>query len=103
MQNCVDLPAPAVLRQCMSRRIVRLSTAWRLGTVLGAALLPGFAIAQSGAVVLERDGRFISLVPYAPNIVRVTISISRAAATSAPGYGFVASPSTAGWTHERDP
>ena len=71
--------------------------------MLGAALLPSFAIAQSGAMVLERDGRFISLVPYAPNIVRVTISTGRAAATSAPGYGFVASPSTAGWAHERDP
>ena len=44
----------------------------------------------------------ISLEPYAPNIVRVTMSTDRAAATGAPGYGFVAKPSAEGWTHERD-
>jgi alpha-glucosidase/alpha-D-xyloside xylohydrolase len=57
--------------------------------------------------VLKRDGRVISLVPYAPNIVRVTISTGSAAAASDaanenPGYGFVAKPSAAGWTHEHD-
>ena len=44
----------------------------------------------------------ISLVPYAPNILRVTMSTDKAAATGAPGYGFVAKPSAEGWTHERD-
>jgi alpha-D-xyloside xylohydrolase len=59
-------------------------------------------MAQSGPLVLERDGRVISLVPYAPNILRVTMSTDRTAATAAPGYGIVAEPSTEGWTHERD-
>jgi len=53
-------------------------------------------------LVLQRDGRVISLVPYAPNIVRVTISTAAAAATSDPGYGFVGKPSAAGWMHEHD-
>ena len=44
----------------------------------------------------------ISLEPYAPNILRVTMSTDRAAATALPGYGFVAQPSAEGWTHERD-
>ena len=59
------------------------------------------AIAQRG-LLLRRDGRVISLVPYAPNILRVTISTGAAAATSEPGYGVVAKPATAGWTHEQN-
>src|SRR6188472_961852 len=62
----------------------------------------GSAIAQSSPLVLERNGRTISLEPYASNVLRVTMSIDRAAATGAPGYGFVAPPSAEGWTHERN-
>jgi alpha-D-xyloside xylohydrolase len=57
-------------------------------------------MAESGALVLHRDGRVISLVPCAPNIVRVTISTNASTATSDPGYGFVGKPSAQGWTHE---
>jgi alpha-D-xyloside xylohydrolase len=73
----------------------------RLGAVLLTASMSGIAMAQGGPLVLERDGRTISLEPYAPNILRVTMSSDKAAATSAPGYGFVAKPSADGWTHER--
>ena len=59
-------------------------------------------MAQSGPLVLERPGRVISLEPYADNIVRVTMSTDKTAAAAAPGYGFVATPSSTGWTHERD-
>jgi alpha-D-xyloside xylohydrolase len=55
-----------------------------------------------GRLVLEREGRTISLVPYAPNILRVTLSTEKSAATADPGYGIVATPSAQGWTHERD-
>jgi alpha-D-xyloside xylohydrolase len=73
-----------------------------LGAVLLAISLAGVALAQGSALMLERDGRVISLVPYAPNVLRVTISTSKAAATADPGYDFVAKPSLEGWTHERD-
>jgi len=73
-----------------------------LCTVLLAMSLSNVATAQGGPLVLVRDGRVISLEPYALNILRVTMSTDRAAATSAPGYGFVAKPSAEGWTHERD-
>jgi alpha-glucosidase/alpha-D-xyloside xylohydrolase len=76
--------------------------AYGVSTTLLTVLLGGVAIAQSGPLLLERDGRVISLVPYAPNIVRVTMSTDSTAATGAPGYGIVAEPSTQGWTHERD-
>ena len=76
--------------------------AYGVGAALLASSLAGAAMAQSGPLVLEREGRVISLEPYAPNILRVTMSTDRAAATGAPGYGFVAQPSAEGWTHERD-
>ena len=89
-------------RQGVGRRFPRNYLASRLGMVLLIASMGGIAMAQSGPLVLERDGRTISLEPYALNILRVTISTDKAAATAAPGYGFVAKPSSDGWTHERD-
>jgi alpha-D-xyloside xylohydrolase len=83
-------------------RLMGTFLAYGVSTTLLTVLLGGVAIAQSGPLVLERDGRVISLVPYAPNIVRVTMSTDSTAATGAPGYGIVAEPSTQGWTHERD-
>lgn len=75
---------------------------WGLLIALQAMLMGVSAMAQNQPLVLERDGRTISLVPYAPNILRVTISIDKTAATAAPGYGFIATPSPQGWTHQRD-
>ena len=61
-----------------------------LVSALFAGLDSQTASAQSGPLVLERDGRVISLEAYAPNILRVTMSTDKAAATGAPGYGFTA-------------
>jgi len=85
----------------MSRQIPLKSLAWWLSSLL-AVLCPGLAIAQNEGLVLERNGRVISLVPYAPNIVRITMSTSKTAAIGAPGNGITANPSTRGWTHEQD-
>jgi len=38
------------------------------------------------------------LEPYAPNVLRVTLSLNRGPALAPPGYGFVASPDAAGWS-----
>lgn len=65
-------------------------------------VFPRFVIAQNEGLVLEHEGRIVSLVPYGPNILRVTFSTSRVAATAAPGYGIVASPSSLGWTDAKD-
>jgi alpha-glucosidase/alpha-D-xyloside xylohydrolase len=65
-------------------------------------VLCGVAFAQSGAFAFERDGRTISLVPYAPNVLRVTISSDKAAATAGPGYGIIAEPNASGWTRSKD-
>jgi alpha-D-xyloside xylohydrolase len=58
------------------------------------------ALAQGSSLVLNREGRTIVLEPYAPNILRVTMSNTEAMATAAPGYGFVGTASMTGWTHE---
>jgi hypothetical protein len=86
----------------MDPRFAWKSLARRLGCAVLAVSLRGVAITQSAPLVLERDGRVISLEPYAANIVRVTMSIDKAGASGAPGYGFVAKPSVGQWTHERD-
>ncbi len=83
-------------------RLMGKFLAYGVSATLLTVLLGSVAMAQGGPLVLEREGRVISLVPYAPNIVRVTMSIDKAAAAADPGYGFVAKPSADGWTHERD-
>ena len=70
--------------------------------LLSAASLVGTAVAQDAPFVLLRHGRTISFEPYAPNVLRVTLSVDRAAATAPPGYGFESRPSPRGWTHTRD-
>jgi alpha-D-xyloside xylohydrolase len=72
------------------------------GCVLLVLTLGAVATAQRAPFLLERKGRVVSLEPYASNILRVTMSVEKSAATSAPGLGFVAKPSAEGWTHERD-
>lgn len=53
-------------------------------------------------IVLARHGGTVVLEPYAPNIVRVTLSLDKASALAAPGYGFVGAPSMTGWSHDQD-
>jgi len=50
------------------------SLARRLGSVVLAVSLGAVTVAQSAPLVLERDGRVISLEPYAANILRITMS-----------------------------
>ena len=58
-------------------------------------------VAQQG-VVVERGGDTVALEPYAPNIIRLTISKSKDKAVAVPGYGFIATPSSSGWSHEKE-
>jgi alpha-D-xyloside xylohydrolase len=67
-----------------------------------ALLLSGGVYAQTSQIVLDRDGGTIVLEPYAPNIVRVTLSLQKEPATAAPGYGFVANPSAQGWSRQQN-
>jgi len=52
--------------------------------------------------VLDRGGSTVVLEPYAENIIRVTISMSKEAALAGTGYGFVASPAAQGWAQDKN-
>jgi alpha-D-xyloside xylohydrolase len=58
--------------------------------------------AQQQSLVLERDGSTVMFEPYAPNIIRVSLSMQHDPAVAAPGYGFVAKPDSDGWTRSTD-
>ncbi|HUV71060.1 MAG TPA: TIM-barrel domain-containing protein [Terracidiphilus sp.] len=64
------------------------------------SLVPSASLAQapSQRLVLDRKGETIVLEPYAPNILRVTLSLTPEPALAAPGVGFVASPAASGWS-----
>ncbi len=48
-------------------------------------------------VVIDRRGETIVLEPYAPNIIRVTLSLQPEPAKAGPGFGIVAKPAGTGW------
>ncbi len=72
----------------------------RLALML-AVVCVGVPSAQATPVVVDRDGASIVLEPYAPNIIRITLSLNKTAALAAPGFGFVATPAADGWTHQQ--
>ena len=76
-----------------------------LAAVAALLLLSAAATAQENSqrLILTGGGETIVLEPYAPNILRVTLSMDDAAAKAAPGYGIIAKPDAAGWTAERSP
>ncbi|MGA2535880.1 MAG: TIM-barrel domain-containing protein [Terracidiphilus sp.] len=80
----------------------------------GIAVLAGMmSIAGSVATVqaqspsqrleLDRKGETIVLEPYAPNILRVTLSLKREPALAAPGYGIIGTPDASGWNAVETP
>jgi len=73
--------------------------AWLVLSFIGLLMVAEFGVAQSSTqVVLNRKGETIVLEPYAPNILRVTLSLQRENALSKPGYGFAGVPDASGWS-----
>lgn len=66
--------------------------------LVSLSLLAGSAFAQK-PVVLERRDATVTLEAYAPNVVRVTMSLNKDAAQAPPGYGISAKPADAGWSY----
>jgi len=50
--------------------------------------------------LLERNGSYVAIEAYAPNIVRITLSQDKALAVAPAGYGFLGTPDATGWQHE---
>jgi alpha-D-xyloside xylohydrolase len=70
--------------------------------LLLGTLFAGAASAEPSQVVLNRDGSTITLAAYAPNIIRVTLSLLKGPALAPPGFGFVAPPAADGWTSQQN-
>jgi alpha-D-xyloside xylohydrolase len=70
-----------------------------VAVALTFALSGGFAAAAPLAL-LDRNGSYVSIEAYAPNILRVTLSVDKDLALAAPGYGFVGMADAAGWKRE---
>ena len=64
---------------------------------LSLALCAGHGLAQAAHLQTERGTATVLVEPYAPNIVRVSLSLRKEDALSGPGYGIVASPLASGW------
>ena len=57
---------------------------------------------QGQKLTLDRGKATVMIQPYAPNVVRVTLSLIKAEALAAPGYGIVAKPLPEGWAVAKD-
>jgi alpha-D-xyloside xylohydrolase len=69
---------------------------------LAALVVSGNAQTQQQKIILTRGASTIVLEPYAPNVMRVTLSLLKNQATAAPGYGIVASPVPEGWSYQQE-
>lgn len=67
----------------------------RLTLLFAGVLVSLPAAAQT--LTLTRNEATVVVEPYAPNIVRVTLSLDKARALAGPGFGFVAAAATQGW------
>ena len=78
-----------------------ITVAVTVGVLLAAAACRAQIAGQR--LELNRKGETIVLEPYAPNIVRVTLSLSREPAEAQPGFGIIASPASSGWSATQTP
>ena len=72
--------------------------------ITGMVLAPVMGVCQATDHGMEIDlkGQTILLEPYAPNILRVTLSLQRDSALAKPGYGFIGSPNAEGWSKNQN-
>jgi alpha-D-xyloside xylohydrolase len=78
------------------------ATAWSDRACVLFALIQtiagGSAVAAPLAL-LDRNGSHVSIEAYAPNIVRVTLSMDKDLALAPPGFGIIAAADATGWKH----
>ena len=81
----------------------RFSAVLTLVAGIVLTVTPSPAQTPSQRLELDRKGETIVLEPYAPNILRVTLSLKHDPAVAAPGYGFIATPTAEGWSATETP
>ncbi len=86
------------MEQCLNSIPFEARVLNRIIPILLLAAVP--VLAQS----LDRNGQHILIEPYAPNIIRVTLSLLPAETLAPPGPGFLATPANqTSWTHTSTP
>ncbi len=78
-------------------RLPRLTFTLALLIPWAFASVAAYRAAGRTRPILSRANATVMLEPYAPNVVRVTLSLRRPDAIAAPGYGISAKPSSTGW------
>ena len=102
-ESCHNLLSTLLIPRHSPRRKTLTDLLRRFGLVLTLIVVCVSATkAENPSVVLNRNGSTVVLEPFAPNIVRVTLSLNKDQALAAPGYGFIAAPATRGWTHQQN-
>ncbi len=88
----------------MNYRLTHLShlcrSAWPLLALAATSLC---AAGQTAEIRTQRGTATVLIEPYAANIVRVSMSLSKDDALAAPGYGIVAAPDASGWVRRSGP
>jgi alpha-D-xyloside xylohydrolase len=77
-------------------------TARGLGLLLAIGTSLAGLAAPAQQLTLTRGNATVVVEGYAPNIVRVTLSLQKESALAGPGYGIIAKPHPAGWTAASD-
>jgi alpha-D-xyloside xylohydrolase len=78
----------------------RLCISLRIASICVFTLLPLSAAEAQQKIVIPRGESTIVFEPYAPNVVRVTLSLDKAQAVADPGYGIVAKPAFEDWSFQ---
>ena len=82
-------------------RLRRPAPAGLISPVLALVLLSSARLALAAPLaLLDRGGSQVSIESYAPNIVRITVSLEKDLALAPPGFGFVAAADDTGWSHQ---
>ncbi len=67
-------------------------------TIVGSSL---YVVDKAPTMEIDLKGQTIILEPYAPNILRVTLSLQRNNALAKPGYGFIGAANADGWSRKQ--
>ncbi len=86
-----DLAVITVLAMTAAACVAQQNSAWRTERTVSA---------HPDRLVVSWEHTTVMLEPYAPNILRVSISTLRPYALAAPGYGIIAKPDGSGWRYE---
>lgn len=93
------------LEQCFERlnglMVLTCCRRWFLCSVLASLAVccsSAVVVAQASRISATRGNATVLIEPYAPNIVRVSISLLKDFALAGPGYGISAQPDSEGWS-----